>query len=407
MDKELTVVTHKYPKFKPSDGIDAVSYLGAWTSYRNNMSKMYIVNPDDEELMEYYKQFNDLTKSWLWKSDHGGEGTLRFKFGYPLPLSSDKPWQIILHIYSDEYLKKHHNDNPFPELRPKYKIVEYIPGNNAAAIMTKSQYQNEWEEVLWYIENTIADYATKKERVILMSSSPNDYMNRYFKDHYDRLYQKDPYLKWFDTVPNDDCTCTATAAELIWKKQKEQTQLGTAELTEKSDGLFVKMDYSNLSDMCKATLNQRFGLGLLSGDFDGDTLRYCKTDINTTLELFNQFEKENKNMENNKSKMKVAPFGGLAWLSIEKVIFNNEATIVIWNDGRKTIVKCQEGETFDKEKGLAMAICKRALGNTPYFNNYFKKWISEATVETPKKKKSKEKKVEETATEEITEEANT
>ena len=51
---------------------------------------------------------------------------------------------------------------------------------------------------------------------------------------------------------------------------------------------------------------------------------------------------------------------------IKKVIFNNPATIVLWSDGTKTIVKCQDGDIYDKEKGLALAICKKAIGtNNP------------------------------------------
>lgn len=50
--------------------------------------------------------------------------------------------------------------------------------------------------------------------------------------------------------------------------------------------------------------------------------------------------------------------------SIKKVIFNNPATIVIWNDGTKTVVKCCEDDEFDPEKGLAMAISKKALGGS-------------------------------------------
>lgn len=46
---------------------------------------------------------------------------------------------------------------------------------------------------------------------------------------------------------------------------------------------------------------------------------------------------------------------------INKVIFNDPATIVFWKDGTKTIVKCQEGAEFDPEKGLAMAICRHYL----------------------------------------------
>lgn len=60
--------------------------------------------------------------------------------------------------------------------------------------------------------------------------------------------------------------------------------------------------------------------------------------------------------------------------TIKKVIFNPPATIVLWSDGTKTVVKCQN-EAFDREKGLAMAVAKKALGNKSNFNNEFKKWI--------------------------------
>lgn len=63
---------------------------------------------------------------------------------------------------------------------------------------------------------------------------------------------------------------------------------------------------------------------------------------------------------------------------IENVIFNGPATIVVWKDGTKTVVKCQEGDTFDDWKGLATAIAKRALGDKSNYNEVFKKWISEA-----------------------------
>lgn len=47
----------------------------------------------------------------------------------------------------------------------------------------------------------------------------------------------------------------------------------------------------------------------------------------------------------------------------DKVIFNDPATIVLWKDGTKTIVKCGENDTYDKEKGLALCFMKKALGN--------------------------------------------
>ena len=67
--------------------------------------------------------------------------------------------------------------------------------------------------------------------------------------------------------------------------------------------------------------------------------------------------------------------------SIKKVIFNYPATIVLWNDESKTVVKCQDGDIYDPEKGLAMAISKKALGNKGNYCNEFKKWLPEEEEE--------------------------
>ena len=67
--------------------------------------------------------------------------------------------------------------------------------------------------------------------------------------------------------------------------------------------------------------------------------------------------------------------------SIKKVVFNYPATIVLWSDGSKTVVKCQDGDIYDPEKGLAMAISKKALGNKGNYCNEFKKWLPEEEEE--------------------------
>ena len=82
---------------------------------------------------------------------------------------------------------------------------------------------------------------------------------------------------------------------------------------------------------------------------------------------------------------------------IKKVLFRNPATIVEWADGTKTVVNCQDN-VIHKEKdgkdtthprpsynydpyiGLAMCICKKAYGNTGYFNNVFKKHVKDYEV---------------------------
>lgn len=58
---------------------------------------------------------------------------------------------------------------------------------------------------------------------------------------------------------------------------------------------------------------------------------------------------------------------------IKKVIFNPPATIIFWKDGSKTVVKC-DGEAFDPEKGMAMAISRKVLGDSYDYYNVFEKW---------------------------------
>lgn len=49
---------------------------------------------------------------------------------------------------------------------------------------------------------------------------------------------------------------------------------------------------------------------------------------------------------------------------MKKVIFHPPATIILWEDKTKTVVKCDERDTYDKMKGVALCYMKKALGNT-------------------------------------------
>lgn len=61
-------------------------------------------------------------------------------------------------------------------------------------------------------------------------------------------------------------------------------------------------------------------------------------------------------------------------LTITNVIFNDPATIVFWSDGTKTVVKA-DNETFDAEKGLAIAVTKKFFGNKGSYYDEIKKWL--------------------------------
>ena len=66
---------------------------------------------------------------------------------------------------------------------------------------------------------------------------------------------------------------------------------------------------------------------------------------------------------------------------IQNVIFNYPATIVFWTDGTKTVVKAQPDDKWDPEKGLAMAIVKKAYGNKGNYCNEVKRWLPKTAEE--------------------------
>ena len=51
---------------------------------------------------------------------------------------------------------------------------------------------------------------------------------------------------------------------------------------------------------------------------------------------------------------------------IEEVIFNEagNATVIRWRDNTKTIVRCGEGETFDRYTGFIACVAKKLFGGT-------------------------------------------
>ena len=71
---------------------------------------------------------------------------------------------------------------------------------------------------------------------------------------------------------------------------------------------------------------------------------------------------------------------------IKDIIINDPATIILWKDGTKTVVKCQNEDTFDPGTGIAMAILKKLYGNSGFYKDIF-----EPAIEKYELKKSLEK----------------
>lgn len=67
--------------------------------------------------------------------------------------------------------------------------------------------------------------------------------------------------------------------------------------------------------------------------------------------------------------------------AIKKVHFNDPATVVIWEDGTKTVVKCGEEDIYDPQTGLLMCIAKKTYGNNGKFNDILREWVPEEVEE--------------------------
>lgn len=101
-----------------------------------------------------------------------------------------------------------------------------------------------------------------------------------------------------------------------------------------------------------------------NNEYKNEVARYCINDVITTEAVFNA----------TRTVQTVIP-------KIKDVIYNRPATIVFWEDGTKTVVKCKN-EKFDPEKGLVMAFSKKILGNKGNYYNVFKKWLPDEKPNT-------------------------
>lgn len=69
--------------------------------------------------------------------------------------------------------------------------------------------------------------------------------------------------------------------------------------------------------------------------------------------------------------------------TIKKIVVNNKTTIVLWEDGTKTIVRPSANDNYDLEAAVCAAIAKKIYGT----NSAFKRMIKEKVVVQENKKK--------------------
>lgn len=101
--------------------------------------------------------------------------------------------------------------------------------------------------------------------------------------------------------------------------------------------------------------------------------------LNSTLILRNDesYRKELERVKLKKNQSRNAKLRN----RIQRVKFDNPWTIVWWDDGSITRVKCSNLDTFNEETGLMAAICKHYYEDTHIFGEMLHKWCKP----TPKK----------------------
>jgi len=117
----------------------------------------------------------------------------------------------------------------------------------------------------------------------------------------------------------------------------------------------IKLDYGE-----KIVIND-FGIRLCNSDkaplpiTGNDTILYGNGSSEITKRLGN----------GDTLNLRIAP--AIEWKGIlsgiEKIIFNDRTTILLWMDGTKTIATCRPEDPYSKETGVMICALKKILGN--------------------------------------------
>lgn len=169
-----------------------------------------------------------------------------------------------------------------------------------------------------------------------------------------------------------------------WKRSQDQFLKEFVELVKQT--YEVKKEKENMSyikwkidDYTVYNDGDRFSEPILQANLIGTVTNVGAYRSRTLREVLQEFE--DRLNSDNRPRVNYSGYSkGIAKpyvdpMDIKDVIFNPPATIVFWADGTKTVVKAQNGEPFDPEKGLAMAITKRIYGDKGRYFEVIKKWV--------------------------------
>lgn len=180
----------------------------------------------------------------------------------------------------------------------------------------------------------------------------------------------------------DSCEMTLEKPTHAEKKIAKRG-IDLADSTDSLEQSVVKQFVNEMTENVKG--DPRF---MLNRENDKVFQYYLTWDDAYTHELYNKIQKEKNKPAQYANAIYDTERKLIMWMpTIQRVIFNPPATIVFWRDGAKTVVKCGENDIFDPEKGLAMAISKRAFGNNRDYYEVFAKWVGKYEYQQKKRGK--------------------
>lgn len=126
----------------------------------------------------------------------------------------------------------------------------------------------------------------------------------------------------------------------------------------------------------------------ISGFLDIDIKELSRYRVLNDFKEFIEKRLNTNNIEGWKKTQRVKNLDSRTVPGIKNVIFNDPLTIIVWSDGTKTFVKASENDMYDPEKGMALAIAKKAMGNKYSYYDEIRKWIAKDTERKAKKEES-------------------
>lgn len=194
--------------------------------------------------------------------------------------------------------------------------------------------------------------------------------NHWLEDRYyftqDPMITKNAFVKIKTTGETaEEKTMLEKEKEIMNDLHKRMNKLkkGMAVSTEKGRGHIVAFDYN------------RDKIGVKIEGFRDGQLAWCDPML---VEL--DYSRMNKNI------VELLP-------AIKNVVFNDPLTVIVWEDGTKTYVKASGEDAFDPEKGMALAIAKKAMENKYNYFETIREWIEKDQKRKANRAKKKEPEV--------------